>query len=51
MMQKFKTIKKLMEKLLTEPDNGKKILTTPVNGELLKKYSDRYEFEPIVVIT
>ena len=23
MMQKFKTIKKLMEKLLTEPDNGK----------------------------
>ena len=28
-----------------------KILTTPVNGELLKKYFDRYEFEPIVVIT
>ncbi len=28
-----------------------KILTTPVNGELLKKYFDRYEFEPMVVIT
>src|ERR1043165_7614273 len=30
--------------------NGK-ILTTPVNGELLKKYHDRYNFEPMVVIT
>jgi hypothetical protein len=29
--------------------NGK-ILRTPVNGELLKKYNDRENFEPIVVI-
>ena len=32
-------------------DMNGKILTTPVNGELLKKYFDRYEFEPMVVIT
>jgi hypothetical protein len=29
--------------------NGK-ILRTPVNGELLKKYNDRENFEPMVVI-
>ena len=32
-------------------DMNGKILATPVNGELLKKYFDRYEFEPMVVIT
>ena len=32
-------------------DMNGKILITPVNGELLKKYFDRYEFEPMVVIT
>jgi hypothetical protein len=27
-----------------------KILKTPVNGELLKKYYDREDFEPMVVV-
>jgi hypothetical protein len=29
--------------------NGK-IMKTPVNGELLKKYNDRENFEPMVVV-
>ena len=29
--------------------NGK-IVKVPVNGELIKKYNDRYDFEPMVVI-